>query len=109
MKPVKTKFFDLSFEDRFWAYLEICSVSLAVFLYVAGITVIALLIWTKWADQEFKWEIALVVGIVGLLPYLVIAAVVWRVNLNLFGRVSAESIPNVGDQTQGIRGNLENL
>ena len=108
MEPERTRFCDLPFRVRVRAYAEIGLVSSAFFLYAAGLTAIASLIWTKWADQEFKWQFGLVVCIIGLVPYLVIAAAVWRVNLSIFGnRVSSERVPPAGEIAQGIRGPLE--
>lgn len=108
MEPDRTRFCDLSCEARLRAYAEIGLVSSASFIYAAAMTAIASWIWTKWADQAFHWQFGLVVGIIGLVPYLVIAAAVWRVNLSIFGnRVSSERVPSAGAIAQGTRGSLE--
>ena len=64
--------------------------------------------WTKLAAQEVEWQFAFGVGVIGLLPYLVIAAVVWRVNLRIFGnQVSPEQIQPSAALAQATRGSLE--
>ena len=53
-------------------------------------------------------RIGLVVGIIGLVPYLVITAVVWRVNLSIFGnRVSPEPIQPAAAIMEAPKGTLE--
>ena len=108
MESARTRFCDLPFWARVGAYAEIVLVSSAFFLYAAGLTAIASLIWTKWAGQEFEWQLALVVVTIGLIPYLVVAAGVWRVSLSIFGnRVSTEPVPPSGLIAQATRGPLE--
>ena len=78
------------------------------FLYAAGMAAGASVIWTEWADQEFEWQFALVVGIIGMVPYSVIAAAVWRANLSIFGnRVSSEPTSSAADIARAPRGTLE--
>ena len=107
MYPARTRFCDLDLPARKRAYFEIWLVTTASFIYAAGVVGVASLIWTNWADQGFEWQFALVVGIIGMVPYLVIAAAVWRVNLSIFGnQVSSESTPS-GETARATRGQLE--
>ena len=85
---------NIVFKERVRGYIEIAVVSLLFFAYAAGIAAAIMVIWTRLVDQVLNWQIALSAGIVGLVPYFVVAAGIWRVNLNLFGnRISAEPIP----------------
>ena len=109
MDPSRTRFCDLDFWARIRAYIEIVLVTTVSFLYAAGVVSLASKNWTEWANQ-FKWQFGLGVGIIGLLPFLVIAAVVWRVNLRIFGsQVSPEPTQSASDISQGVKGPLPPL
>lgn len=105
MEPRIEKFCDLDLGPKIRAYAEIVIVSSLFFLYAAVLTAIASLIWTRWADQKFEWEFGLVVGIIGLLPYMVVAAAVWRVNLSILGN-RVDNVPRVGSNVNALRGQL---
>ena len=81
-----------SFQERLASYFEIvvCSV---LFLSLAGSVAIGFAFaWKHFTKEDsLRWEVLVAAGIVGLLPYLIIAAKVWEVNLTLFGNRAAAS------------------
>lgn len=82
-----------NFGERLQSYGEIVACSVVLFGLAAGLGVVAALVWRKLTGAaSLQWEIvALAAGVFGLLPFLVIVARVWEVNISLFGnRAQAE-------------------
>lgn len=70
---------------RFWAYVEVAFVSLAWFAIVAALTVWGFTVLGKvpvqeWVQKGLNWPVVITVIIVFLLPYLIIASMVWGVD-----------------------------
>lgn len=88
-----------SYPKRFESYREIFLCTLVLFGLATGLGVLVALGWKQFTPEaNLRWEIiALVAGTLGLLPYMVIVAKVWEVNISLFGgRVQTER-PQSGD------------
>ncbi|MFQ6030204.1 MAG: hypothetical protein ACE5Q6_22245 [Dehalococcoidia bacterium] len=72
--------------DRIKGYIEIAIVSLFMIAMAVGLGLGAAYGWRGLSGQaELQWEIAAISGSIGLLPYLIVAAKVWEVNLTVFG------------------------
>lgn len=77
-------------EERFWSCVEIVVYSLFLFALAGGLAVGSAQVWKVLLKEDtVRWEVFIAAGIVGLLPYLVIAAKVWEVNLSVFGQAAA--------------------
>jgi uncharacterized membrane protein YedE/YeeE len=85
------------FKTRVRAYFEVAIVSLLWFAFGGVLGIAASYLW-KWigGGTQAQWQIVVAFVAVFLLPYLVIAARVWDVNLSVFGtqaqRVKAEAV-----------------
>lgn len=82
---------------RVRAYVEVAIVSLLWFAFGGGLGIAASFLWQWIGDQNhLQWQIVVAFVAVFLLPYLVIAARIWDVNLSIFGtqaqRVKAETV-----------------
>jgi membrane protein implicated in regulation of membrane protease activity len=98
----------LTIDARIAAYIEIGVVSFVSLIYAIGLFAIAVRKWKTVTGLDFEWQSALFVRVIGMLPYLVIAAVVWRVNLSAFGnRASSEVIPEAGKILEPVKGTLD--
>lgn len=83
--------------SRFTAYVEVVLVSLVWFAFVGFVLIKGLsYLGTKpmqdWVTKGLGWPIVITFLGVFLLPYLVIAATVWKVNLSILG-AKAEKVP----------------
>ena len=87
-----------TFGERTKGIAEIAFFSVLLIGMAVGMGLAAAFGWSKLANgQSLKWEIAAFVGIVGLLPYLIVAAKVWEVNLSIFGNRASSELPKAGD------------
>ena len=87
-----------SLRERLDSYLEIILCSL-FFLSLAGSLALGCAFaWRHFTKEDIlRWEVLVAGGIVGLIPYLIIAAKVWEVNLALFGNRASATTREAGD------------
>lgn len=86
-----------AFKARAKAYVEVAIVSLLWFASGGGLGIVASYLWKSiGGGKELQWQIVVAFVAVFLLPYLVVAARIWDVNLSIFGtqaqRVKAEAV-----------------
>lgn len=73
-------------KTRAKAYVEVAVVSLLWFSAAGGLGIVASYLWKLLGDsEELQWQIVVAFVAVFLLPYLVVAARIWDVNLSIFG------------------------
>jgi hypothetical protein len=82
---------------RFKAYVEVAIVSLLWFFSGGCLGILASYLWKSiGGGTELQWQIVVAFVAVFLLPYLVVAARIWGVNLSIFGtqaqRAKAEAM-----------------
>ena len=82
----KNDLWDHSRKVRSQGYVEVLVVSTIFFAYDGLVIYVVQLIWNALTDDRLRWEVGVVAGLIGILPYLVVAAKIWNVNLSLFGQ-----------------------
>ncbi|GEM_PF-6252096 len=99
-----------TFKGRFGAYAEILIVSSAWFAFVGYVLISGL----KWLQGQLpgqtqppgiEWPVVIAFLGVFLLPYLVVAAAVWGVNVSIAG-AKAERVPAAEEKTQPEAGTI---
>jgi hypothetical protein len=92
------------FSSRLGAYVEIAVVSI---VWLAAALASMWFFVERVLTTKDPWAVGLGLAVVFVLPYLVVAAVVWDVNLGVLGAKAEKT--TVGDKTPSRRDNIEVL
>ena len=94
------------FKRRVKAYVEVAIISVLWFAFAGGLGVAASYLWKVLVgdpagDTALAWPIVVAFLAVFLLPYLVVAAGIWNVNLSIFGARAEQTRAQVIAETAG--------
>ena len=74
-----------SWKLRWRAYVEVAAIRLAFFAVSGGLVIGASVVWNWLVGDGLIWQIIVTFVAISLLPYLVMAAAVWKVKIAILG------------------------